>query len=294
MAGAGDAALPSCILTVDCRERAVVEAIARRCARNTSGYLFATDSDGGDGAADSGGGDVGDVAADHPPDWLSVARMDVGDATVGGALLVERKTLADLAASIKDGRYREQKARLLAERVRTGAAVAYVIEGAFTFGTEGELASERHGLAPSALRTAVLTTLLRDRVPVVLTRDVDDTAAFLCAARERVAATQGPAPPGRYEDAACAAAVRSKKRDNLDVALCYKMQLCQVPGVSPKVADEVRKLYQTLTVLFAALQPLAHMQRVKRLMELPRIGQRTAISISEFMFSAAAAVPAPA
>ena len=44
-------------------------------------------------------------------------RLDVGDVALmsdAGALLVERKTWADLAKSLTDGRYAEQKARLLA------------------------------------------------------------------------------------------------------------------------------------------------------------------------------------
>ena len=46
-------------------------------------------------------------------------RLDVGDVVMttgdGGArLLVERKTWADLASSLTDGRYAEQKVRLLA------------------------------------------------------------------------------------------------------------------------------------------------------------------------------------
>ena len=46
-------------------------------------------------------------------------RLDVGDVVLktddgGTALVVERKTWADLASSLTDGRYAEQKARLLA------------------------------------------------------------------------------------------------------------------------------------------------------------------------------------
>jgi len=45
-------------------------------------------------------------------------------------LIIERKTVEDLAASIKDGRYREQKSRLLANFSKH--QILYIIEGNVT------------------------------------------------------------------------------------------------------------------------------------------------------------------
>ena len=54
-------------------------------------------------------------------------RLDVGDVVLtapdgGATLIVERKSWPDLAKSLTDGRYAEQKARLLAARRKTAAA----------------------------------------------------------------------------------------------------------------------------------------------------------------------------
>ena len=56
-------------------------------------------------------------------------RLDVGDVVLqtddgGAALVVERKTWADLASSLTDGRYAEQKARLLAVAAAAAAPAA--------------------------------------------------------------------------------------------------------------------------------------------------------------------------
>ena len=55
--------------------------------------------------------------------------LDVGDIKCtyenGGAWIVERKTAQDLAASIRDGRWAEQKDRLL----YCGCKAFYVVEG---------------------------------------------------------------------------------------------------------------------------------------------------------------------
>ena len=67
---------------------------------------------------------------------FTTAALDVGDLVIqqedGTPLLVaERKSLADFAASNTDGRYREQRARLMAVR-GSGVAVLYVVEGRWT------------------------------------------------------------------------------------------------------------------------------------------------------------------
>jgi ERCC4-type nuclease len=70
------------------------------------------------------------------PSW-TVSHLSIGDIWIGldsdqparNGLILERKTAADLEASILDGRYREQRARLLAVAAERQAHPVYVIEG---------------------------------------------------------------------------------------------------------------------------------------------------------------------
>ena len=71
------------------------------------------------------------------PTW-SVKQLAVGDAWIGvdlsggimpGGILIERKEVHDLEASMSDGRYREQRTRLQGYATEAGAHVAYIIEG---------------------------------------------------------------------------------------------------------------------------------------------------------------------
>ena len=67
----------------------------------------------------------------------TVAHLPVGDIWIGldgenimkNGILIERKSVADLEASILDNRYREQRSRLMAYATEKGAHVAYIIEG---------------------------------------------------------------------------------------------------------------------------------------------------------------------
>jgi hypothetical protein len=57
--------------------------------------------------------------------WIGLS----GEVIVPGGIVIERKQIADLEASIKDGRYREQRTRLQAFAQQYNANVAYIIEG---------------------------------------------------------------------------------------------------------------------------------------------------------------------
>ena len=72
-------------------------------------------------------------------------RLDVGDVVLsagGDTLLVERKTWVDLASSLTDGRYAEQKARLLAAASASAAASAAISSpAASTFASPASFAA---------------------------------------------------------------------------------------------------------------------------------------------------------
>jgi ERCC4-type nuclease len=110
---------------------------------------------------------------------FTVANLDVGDITIqsedGAPLLVaERKSLADFAASNTDGRYREQRGRLLAVK-GGGAAVLYFLEGRWT----GDLGA-MHGFRTTEELLKRLTTrlTLRYGLPVLMSANVAETAQW--------------------------------------------------------------------------------------------------------------------
>ena len=111
---------------------------------------------------------------------FQIAPLDVGDLLIQQAdgtplLVAERKTHADLAASNQDGRYREQRARLMAVR-GSGVAVVYLLEG--TWGS-----NDMHMVGGSRTTVATLKRLvtrlsLRYGLPVIATFSLLDTARW--------------------------------------------------------------------------------------------------------------------
>ena len=99
---------------------------------------------------------------------FTVERLPLGDIKIeknGHMALIERKRTDDFAASISDGRWREQKARLSA----SGAIVIYMIEGSL-YG---------QSKPPETLSSAIWNTMLRDKMWVIQTRGLEDTSLHL-------------------------------------------------------------------------------------------------------------------
>ena len=109
---------------------------------------------------------------------FTVERLPLGDIKIeknGHIALIERKRTDDFAASISDGRWREQKARLTA----SGAIVIYMIEGSL-YG---------QSKPPETLSSAIWNTMLRDKMWVIQTRGIEDTSLHLQQLTKKIGTT---------------------------------------------------------------------------------------------------------
>jgi hypothetical protein len=130
------------------------------------------------------------------PDWLArraeielvVARLAVGDYLADGRAVFERKTVDDLALSIRDGRLFRQVGRL----ATAPWWCALIVEGA--------LCNAYTAMSRQAVTGALLAVTLRFGVPVLCTTDAADTARLLVFAARQLARggrALAPAAPRR-------------------------------------------------------------------------------------------------
>lgn len=220
------------------------------------------------------------VASSESKVSVDTAQLDVGDITLthadlGFTLIFERKTGADLAASISDGRYREQKTRIVSI-IDKSYHMTYIIENKKTC-----------TLPKAVFDGVILNTMYRDGMHVVFTDDTSHTAQWLVTLAAKIAkdphkfAGSGAGTGSAVEDYAACVKVKSKKSDNIDVKTCYLLQLGQIPGVSIKLAKTIHETYPTMYQFLKALND--HDNPVKLLCELPLIGNKKAKVVLNYL-----------
>ena len=201
--------------------------------------------------------------------------LPVGDVILSSAdgqtdyIVFERKTLLDLAASIRDGRYKEQSHRLQAIPNVHCHNVVYIIEG--------DLAryNERFSkISKKALYSAMCSLNYYKGFSVVRTMSIMETHELIQHYADKLAAS--PAPYGKYytpasEEATAAEAtaavvaaegpsycsvlkVKQVKCENITPQNIGEIMLCNIPGVSNKTAAVIVKKYPTLRALIEAFK----------------------------------------
>jgi ERCC4-type nuclease len=206
------------------------------------------------------------------------ARMPIGDMSIemenenkqgdtaaeaaGIYVLFERKTLYDLAASIKDGRYKEQSFRL-ENTILHNHNIVYIIEGDLSRYDE-----RRGGISKTAIQSAMVSLLYYKGFSVYRTMNTDETAAFIMNFADKIESNgsssskretemagggglgyyrhrtvPGNIPPGEGHDGYSEVAVKKEKRDFITPKNIGEIMLSNIPGVSPKIAAAIMKKY---------------------------------------------------
>jgi ERCC4-type nuclease len=162
--------------------------------------------------------------------WSPVfeGRLGLGDIEIGSRVVVERKTVADFAASIADGRLFRQ-ATALSRRVSRPLLIV-----------EGEDSIDVAAHNPRALRGLLLSLAAGCRLPLLRTASIEETAemiAQLAAQESRRAARM------RRHDATS----RAAPKVSLDV-------LGAIPGVGDRRTRQLVDRFGSMRAVFAATQ----------------------------------------
>jgi ERCC4-type nuclease len=113
-----------------------------------------------------------------------IEQLEVGDILFRSEgktiLIIERKTVNDLKASICDGRGREQKARLLGSTPKE--RIIYLIEGSL----DKTLSEKINGLPVSTLIGSLINTQLRDGIKVYKTSTISESSEFIIKLQDKI------------------------------------------------------------------------------------------------------------
>ena len=146
--------------------------------------------------------------------------------------IIERKTFDDLGASIKDGRYKEQKMRLLANNKNN---IFYILEGE---------KKKCKTLGENALLGSIINMSFRDNIKILFSIDINETYKILLQIKDKY-------NNGKFKKIICdtsnyVSSIKTNKKENIDKKLCNILQLSIIPGVSKNIAELIIEKYISL------------------------------------------------
>ncbi len=175
---------------------------------------------------------------------INLRNLPVGDYVLSENIVVERKTVLDFASSIIDRRLFIQAKNLAS----TYPKPVFIIEGENLYSVSG--------VSAKAIQGAILSLILDFGIPIILTKNPTETAAFLAltAEKEQVEKTSYPTLRGE------------KKPPSLTEQQEYIVS--SLPNVEVTLARRLLKTFKTIEKIFTASKD--------ELKKVPGIGEVTA------------------
>lgn len=180
---------------------------------------------------------------------LNIGDIVFRDETGKDIVIIERKSVADLAASISDGRYNEQSYRLNSCDTKNHNII-YLIEGDI----RTQVSHSR--ITPDILYSSITSIILFKGFSLFATHDVVESSNLITQMFKKVCKNikdgklfyNSSAPVGEYMDV-----MKSAKKSNITSGNVAEIMLSQIPNVSKNVAKIVMAEYGTLGKLMEAI-----------------------------------------
>ena len=227
---------------------------------------------------------------------ISFQSLDIGDVQLLSQsdnsiqYIIERKSISDLYSSINDGRYREQKARLLSSVSKN--RVAYIIEGNIL-----DTTLKLGALQRKIVQAAIVNMSLRDNITVYRTSNSIETGMFVELIYKKVSenpdwlVSQVKENESEVtESQSYNHLVKTVKKENMTPLICQKVQLAQIPGVSHSMADKVLDNYKSIPHLIEQYNLIESVDDKRKLLqniqvsEKRKLGKVLSARIYDFLF----------
>lgn len=203
---------------------------------------------------------VKDKIADLPNISIDTESLPIGDIVFVSQdkelLIIERKKVSDLAASIKDGRYKEQSYRLDGHTI-PNHNIMYIVEGNMNYGR----------MDKSTMLSSVFSLNHYQGFSVWKTNNITETAEFLVnSAKYMLKSKKEPyynsnkkdenndIPQSGGTDTDYVNVVKTVKKDNVTPQNISEIMLCQIPGVGAAAAIAIIQHFKSIVNLIADLQ----------------------------------------
>lgn len=189
-------------------------------------------------------------------------REGAADATED-VVLIERKSIPDLLASIKDGRYKEQSFRLSNSTEFAHHNVIYIIEGIIQHQPSyikkqiyGAITSLNYFKGFSVLRTSsvIETAELLLHMAEKIEKELSTVGGKRPAAAVAASATTEEPAPAATAAEEYTAVVKKVKKENITAENIHSIMLSQIPGLSGNTATQIMREFGSIPSLIDRLR----------------------------------------
>jgi ERCC4-type nuclease len=197
--------------------------------------------------------ELGDILIEHPKRQI----------------LIERKTIADFHASITDGRYKNQKLRLLEWRVQEEGRknIIYLFE-------------EKPGdNKDRSYWGALVNMILRDNIGVIQCDGMVRTAQVIADIKKKLDEDKFDELEGGGQNISLEGYAKGKYNTPRN---CYLGQLSLIPGLSPAIAEKIAEKYSNMRALLDGMD-VKELGNI-RITEKRRLGDKLAEKIRSYIF----------
>lgn len=188
---------------------------------------------------------------------IEVEKLDLGDVSIQTdegeeILLIERKNLADLASSLRDGRYSEQSYRLNGISLHNHNII-YLIEGNIH-----QYSSKYTRIKPETLYVTMFCIQYYKGFSTFRTFNVGESAEFIIRFVDKIRRCDSPygfyhsnfvEKPKTYTNV-----IKKVKKDNVTPENIGSVILSQIPGISAKTSLVIMNKFGSLLNLLKALE----------------------------------------
>tara|TARA_B100001758_G_scaffold247149_1_gene264088 strand:- start:2070 stop:2819 length:750 start_codon:yes stop_codon:yes gene_type:complete len=185
--------------------------------------------------------------------------LDIGDIHICGpddtcVMIMERKSVNDLASSIQDGRYKEQAVRLSNSHL-PNHNILYIIEGDIDK-YKGNTYS-KHNINANTLRSSIASIIYTKGFSVLFSKNTQDTANWIMNFTNKIMKN---GINGYYNDnnnninTTYTDHIKMKKQGNITPENIDQIMLSQIPGISKVIASALLMTYKSIFLLRNTLE----------------------------------------
>jgi ERCC4-type nuclease len=219
---------------------------------------------------------------------IHIKQLDIGDIIITDKddkvfCIMERKSLTDLSSSIRDGRYSEQKNRLLKNFSKKN--IMYLIEDYISFSSLA--------LCSKKVESSIIHSLFRDEIKIMFTINANDTVAAIVSIFDRIVAH----PEYFVENITSNESVDKnegyfsmqgvKKCANDTIDNIQKKMLCQIPSISEQTANGILLKYKSFQSLITFVNSHNEEDVIKELNNIKinnrKISKKVIINIIKYL-----------